>query len=109
MKIYDKIAALVDKTKYSASEREFIVGLCADNGIQLNTLCKDCFHDAVIQLAIIYKPKAEVAKGAYELRPGLDVILNGTVRVCEATLTDENAEKWLKMGLPKRFFVRMPE
>lgn len=107
--ILQNLRAIVDKRgKLNAKEREFITGLCAENGIQLNTLCPDCYKDAAVELYSLLS-KDEPKRGAFALREGVDIMLNKTERVCEATCTDENARKWLAMGLPVSYFVTMPD
>lgn len=110
MKLHEKMKALAEKGKLTAKEREFVVKYAVENGIQLNTLCKDCYRDAAIQLYSIYKPKEEAKENgsAYQLRDGLDVLFNG-LRINEATLTDKLAKRILKQGFPERFFKHLPQ
>lgn len=114
MEILDKLTKWADKQAFTAKEREEIVKLAAEHGIEINPLCPDCYRDAVIQLYGIYKPKDEPQdKGGYVLREGVDVVLharNGNeYHICEATLTVENARKWLAAGMPDTFFAKMPQ
>lgn len=114
MKILDKLTKLADKRTFTAKEREEIVKLAAEHGIEINPLCPDCYRDAVIQLYSIYKPKEEPQdKGGYVLRDGLDVVLhsrNGNeYHICEATLTKANALKWLANGAPSTIFAKIPK
>lgn len=113
-KILLKIEQLANmpKSAWMGADREWVVGMCADNNIPINPLCPDCYHDAVIQLYGIYKPKGTAKQaGGYELREGLNVMYHANNRVyhvCEATLTEKNAKAWLKAGLPRRFFSKLP-
>ena len=110
MEIVQELRAIVNKRgKLNAKEREFVTGLCAEHGIQLNTLCPDCYKDAAAQLYLMLNKQDEQQEGDFELRDGVDIVLNKTERVCAATCTDENARKWLAMGLPKSFFKKMPK
>ena len=114
MEIHEKIADLVkkSKTKWTADDKEFIVGLCADNGISINPLCPDCYKDAAVQLYTIYKPKEEKTAGGYALRDGVDVMHHAGGRVyhvCAATLTEESAREWIEAGLPLSYFAQLPE
>lgn len=114
MEILDKLKKWADKQTFTAKEREEIVKLAAEHGIEINPLCPDCYRDAVIQLYGIYKPKDEPKdKNGYALREGVDVVLharNGNeYHICEAALTEENARKWLASGLPDNFFAKMPQ
>lgn len=109
MEIAEKLKTLAAKKKYTAKEREYIAKMCAQEGIVLNTLCPDCYNDAVIQLYGIYRKSGEPEVGAYRLHEGVDIILNKTERICAATLTDENAKRWLRMGLPLSYFAALPD
>lgn len=116
MENLEKLKSLVNQaaSKWTAKDREFVVGLAADFGVKINTLCKNCYIDAAVE---IYdkmtretQPMAEA--GGYALRAGTDVILHahgGAFRVCAATLTVENARVWLALGLPKEFFETIPD
>ena len=107
--ILENLRAIVNKRgKLNAKEREFVTGLCAENGIQLNTLCPDCYKDAAVELYSLLS-KGEPQRGEFALRDGVDVVLNKTERVCAATCTDGNARRWLAMGLPVSFFATMPD
>ena len=72
--------------------------------------CGSCYHDAA---AVIFdKIKEEEAKVAagedkrrYVLRPGVDVWF-GSIRVNEATITDELAEKIIARGFSQKYFVK---
>ena len=72
--------------------------------------CGLCYHDAAI---VIYnKLKNEEAEVAakndtrrYVLRPGVDLLFGG-VRVNEATLTDELAERIIARGFEKKYFIK---
>ena len=109
MENLEYLRAIVNKRgKLNAKEREFVTGLCAEHDIKLNTLCPDCYKDAAVELYGILS-KSAPAVGNYELRDGVDVVLNKTERMCAATCTDENARRWLAMGLPVSFFAKMPK
>lgn len=66
--------------------------------------CKSCYVDAAV---LIYKaikdaePKPIERK--YILRDGVDVIWRG-IRINDASVTDELAEKWIANGFPKVYF-----
>lgn len=116
MKTYEKIKKLVEKpvTEWTEKDREMIGKLADENGIELNRACDNCWMDAAVQLYGMLKPE-ELGKeaGGYVLREGLDVVLharNGNeYHICEATLTEENARKWLANGAPMTIFAKMPQ
>lgn len=111
MEIYKRLKKLAEKKKLTTEDREFIVGLCADNGIVINTLCKDCYNDAVLQLYSIYKPQDEAKENThakYVLRDGLNVRFNGRI-INAATITDELAARIIAQGFPTRLFKKLPK
>lgn len=99
---------IVRKSRTTAKEKEIIIAEAEARGYTLNKKCPNCYIDAA---AYIYKqipdedPKETSA--AYVLRPGLDVYF-GSIRINEATITDELAEKVVKRGFDLRFFVKYP-
>lgn len=72
--------------------------------------CGSCYHDAAV---IIYNKitnedvevAAENDTRRYVLRPGVDLLFGG-VRVNEATLTDELAERIIARGFEKKYFIK---
>lgn len=115
MENLEKLKKLVNKaaSKWTAKDREFIVGLSAEHGLRLNTLCKNCYIDAAVELYYKLSPEGPSEDaGGYSLLGGVDVVLHhagATWRVCAATLTKETAEIWLKHGLPKKYFATLPQ
>lgn len=114
METYERLREMVEKSRLTKEDKVFIEPLAKQHDISLNKRCPDCWKDAAIQLALLYKPKEEgKSAGGYVLRKGIDVTLYsyryGTFRVCEATLTKENAEKWIAAGIPLRYFEKTPE
>lgn len=115
MEKYEIFAALADKPmeQWSDEERDIVGKEAKEHGIKMNVRCKDCWRDAAVQLALIYKPEEpKEGVGGFVLREGVDVMLHskhGDFHVCEATLTESNARKWLAAGLPSTFFAKMPE
>lgn len=112
MENVEKIKKIAAKNaeKITAKEREYITSLAAEHDITINPLCKNCVHDAAIQLYLLLTKTEEEPKevGGYALIKGCNVLLNGEP-VNEARLTKENARRWLKIGLPKRYFAKLPE
>lgn len=109
-KTLDKLRKIAAKkpAQITTKERQFLVGLAADNGVSINPLCKDCYRDAAVQLFRVLDPEQLHASGGFALVPGTDVIFKGE-RVCDATLTAENARRWLAAGLRSWYFAKMPE
>lgn len=112
MEILEKVKKIVEKpaSKITVKEREFLVGLAADYGVSINPLCKNCYHDAAIEIyTIISKSTNEVQEvDGYALVDGCNLLINGEP-VNAATLTKEKAERWIKMGLPLRYFAKLPK
>ena len=89
------------------SDKDFIREYAGQYGVELpkdKPNCKSCYVDAAV---LIYKaikdaePKPTDRK--YVLRDGVDVIWRG-IRINEASVTDELAEKWIANGFPKVYF-----
>lgn len=102
-------ARVVKRGKTNADEKKTIAEECEARGIKLNQKCANCYIDAA---AIIYTQLPEQEKEEdgrkWVLRPGVDVTFGG-VRVCEATITDELAEKIVARGFSKMFFATYPQ
>ena len=114
MEKYEKFKALAEKAELTAEDKAAIMEEAGKHGIVLNKRCAACYKDAAVQIALAYKPaEAQPDAGGYELRDDIDVTLHsfkhGEFRVCKATLTKENAEKWIAAGIPLRFFKKLPE
>lgn len=115
METYEKLKSIAEKFKLSAKDKEYIAPLAEKHGITINKSCSDCWRDAAIQLAIIYKPAEEATEtsdSGYVLRDGVDCIFDsyqyGRFRVCQALATEENVKKWLEAGIPLRWFKQVP-
>lgn len=89
------------------ADKDFIREYAGQYGVELpkdKPNCKSCYVDAAV---LIYKaikdaePKPTDRK--YVLRDGVDVIWRG-IRINEASVTDELAEKWIANGFPKAYF-----
>ena len=114
MENYEKIRQLVSKpaNKLTAKDREFIVRLAAEYDVKINTLCKNCYIDAAVEIYTKIHPQEKqpsASAGGYVLRAGVDIILNGKYRVNAATLTEANARLWLQKGLPVSYFETIPD
>lgn len=88
-------------------DKEFIRDLAPRYGVELpkeKPNCKSCYVDAAVQIYKAIKdaePKPTDRK--YILREGVDVIWRG-IRINEASVTNELAEKWIANGFPKVYF-----
>ena len=115
MKKHEFFAELADKPmdKWTEKQRELVRTEAEKKSIHMNPNCPDCYRDAAAQLAIALRPvEAKADAGGYALRAGVDVMLHskhGDFHVCEATLTESNARKWLAAGLPETFFAKLPK
>ena len=115
MKNYEKLKVLIEKPvrEWLDKDRDFVGKLADEKGVEMNKACDNCYLDAAVKLYGMLKPQDEgKSAGGYVLREGLDVVLharNGNqYHICEATLTVENAKKWLAHGAPSTIFAKMP-
>lgn len=112
MEIYEQIRAIAEKFKLSKADKEFIAPLAEKHGIEINRTCSDCWRDAAIQLALIYKPQDNTPLSGYVLREDIDITLHsfkfGTLHICPALCNEENAKKWIAAGAPLRWFKHVP-
>lgn len=115
-KIIEKMETIIKQLKEIAAksanqvtkaDKEFIRQYASQYGVELpkeKPNCKSCYVDAAV---LIYKaiknaePKPTERK--YVLRDGVDVIWRG-IRINEASVTDELAEKWIANGFPSVYF-----
>lgn len=109
MDFLQKIEKLARKprSKWTAKDREYVVQIAAQEGVQVNPLCPDCYIDTCVIILNKYKADDNPEVDGYQLRAGLDVWHAG-MRVNAALLNAENARKWLAAGLPERYFIKMP-
>lgn len=97
----------------TADDKAYIRKTAADLGVQFTagkSRCRACYIDAAILCYTAAKKKAaeEAAESdtrKYILVPDTDVYF-GSVRVNEATLTDELAERIIARGFDKSYFVK---
>ena len=107
----EKIEALrriVNAKAMTAGDKALILEICDEQGIArpAKKNCRACWietalvcYNALTQSA----PKLPKNGQRYVLKSGVDVLF-GSVRVNEATLTDELAEKLLARGFDRKFF-----
>ena len=106
---------VVNRGRSSAEEKEVIAEECKARGIELNTRCPNCYIDAAAQIfsqlnaseVKDQEPAPEEDGRKYVLRSGVNVLCN-CVHVCEATITDELAEKLVAVGFPLIYFAKYP-
>lgn len=114
IELQKQLKTLAEKrAKYTTQEKEYIVSLCAEHGVHINTLCPSCYKDAVIELYSILKPKEKsVEVQGYRLKAGVNVLLyarNGnTYRINESALTAANAKEWIAAGA-RDLFEKVPD
>lgn len=113
MEKYEKFAALAEKDKLNASDKKAIAAEADALGVEINPNCPSCYKDAAIQIALHYKPEHKTQTGSkYELFDDIDITIHsfkfGTMRCCNATISDDAARRWLAAGLPRRFFKTIP-
>lgn len=96
----------------SAEDRSFVREIAPEFGVEIrNTRCKDCYVDAATlclieaRKRIAPEQKPEEDKRKYILKAGTDVYF-GSVRVNEATITDELASRLIERGFERKFFVK---
>lgn len=112
---------VVNRGRSSAEEKAVIAEECKARGIELNTRCPNCYIDAAalifsqLNVSEVREHAPEVKEQApeedgrkYVLRSGVNVLCNG-VHVCEATITDELAEKLVAVGFPLIYFAKYPQ
>lgn len=98
--------AAADLTK---GDKDFITTMSRDMGVEFTprSKCADCYADQAVVLWKMVKDGEAAHKDApqYILKEGVDVMF-GSLRVCEATLTDEMAESIIARGFSKIFFAK---
>lgn len=114
--IKNKLREIVNKSAQAltAEDKEFLENLGAELGIQRGgkSGCVKCWHDFAMQCwqGVTANEEEETPKSAqtackYILKKGVDLIF-GSIRVNEATLTDELAEKIIARGFEKKWFEK---
>lgn len=97
----------------TAEDKALIRKCAADLGVQFSAgknRCKACYIDAAIlcyhEAARLEAVEASASdEHQYVLVPGTDVFF-GSIRVNEATITDELAERLIERGFSKTYFVK---
>lgn len=102
--------AVVKRNRATKTEKLVLETEAQERGIALNRQCPNCYVDAAAQIyASLPEPATESAsERKWVLRKGVDVLFGG-IRVNEATLTDELAERIVARGFCKMFFATYPK
>ena len=100
-----------DPKTITVEDRAFLREVAPQLGVEIkNIRCRDCYTDAAILLVLKCReqlqPQEQDEDGRqYVLKRGVDIYF-GSIRVNEATLTDELAERIIARGFDKKFFVK---
>lgn len=97
----------------TAEDKAYVRKAAAELGVQFSagkSRCKACYIDAAILCFSAAKTKEAEENAASDtrrfiLKPGVDVYF-GNIRVNEATLTDDLAERILERGFAADYFVK---
>lgn len=117
MEKYEYFAALVLKKRFGAEDKKAIAQEAYALGVPLNKSCSNCYHDAVVQIALYYKPsnseKPKVCESGYVLHEGVDITIEsyrfGRLHVCAKECNEANAKRWIEAGIPLNFFKHIPD
>lgn len=94
----------------TADDRSFLLSVADELGIERvgKSGCVKCWHDLAVRcynkISENEQPENEDTR-KYILKKGVDVYF-GSIRVNEATLTDELAERILARGFERKFFAK---
>ena len=101
----EKLKKLVEKKRLTKDDREYIAARAADAGLTVtNPSCPNCWADlAVRTVAALRKPAPSAEGRTMVIRDGVDVRFCG-IRVTPATIgSDEEVQRLLDRGLPRRW------
>lgn len=108
METIERLREIVERNSVTSDDKRFIEAKSEELGIAFNpksTKCKDCYIDQAVLLHRELTKQIEIESEChYRLRDDIDVIING-VRINNATLTDELAERYRGNNLPEHWFV----
>ena len=92
-------------------DRDFVKACADELGVKIkNTRCRSCYYDAALDCVVRINEKpeekaAETDDRRYILRNGVDLLF-GDIRVNEATMTDELAERIIARGFETKYFEK---
>ena len=102
-----KEIAAKSANQVTKADKDFIRQYAGKYGVELpkeKPNCKSCYVDAAVHIyKAIKDAEPNQTDRKYVLRDGVDVIWRG-IRINEASVTDELAEKWIANGFPKVYF-----
>ena len=107
-----KLKELFNKTNLTLDDKQFIKDLSTQLNVKFveREFCSDCYKDQImVLLKVLTQQKIDNGEitADYVLRPDIDVIYNG-LRINNATLTNDIAEEFLRMGL-RHWFMKVKE
>ena len=107
-----KLKELFNKTNLTFEDKQFIKDLSTQLNVKFveREFCSDCYKDQImVLLKVLTQQKIDNGEitADYVLRPDIDVIYNG-LRINNATLTNDIAEEFLRMGL-RHWFMKVKE
>lgn len=96
---------------HSAEQIDLILAMLKDANIEVNAECEMCIVERALRLynkeMKKRKEQGEVSESEYVLKENVNVIFRG-ILINAATITDEKAEEWIKMGFPLMYFEKTP-
>ena len=111
----ERLRAIVNAKTMSKDDRQFVKDLCDELNEQkpAKANCRACWLEVALNLyrSLNGSKDEEVAKNTerkYILKSGVDLLF-GNIRVNEATLTDEMAERILARGFERKYFAKICE
>ena len=107
-----KLKELFNKPNLTLEDKQFIKDLSTQLNVKFveREFCSDCYKDQImVLLKVLTQQKIDNGEitADYVLRPDIDVIYNG-LRINNATLTNDIAEEFLRMGL-RHWFMKVKE
>ena len=107
-----KLKELFNKQNLTLEDKQYIKDLSVQMNVKFveREFCSDCYKDQImVLLKVLTQQKIDNGEitADYVLRPDIDVIYNG-LRINNATLTNDIAEEFLRMGL-RHWFMKVKE
>lgn len=115
----DKLKEIVKEgaKRITNADKAYITERCEEfsvSPIDASNKCRDCWIDKAVEVynaMLHYQTLMLNTEGndtaRYVLIDGVDLLINGE-RVNAATITDKKAERWIAMGLRKKYFKVLP-
>ena len=107
-----KLKELFNKQNLTLEDKQYIKDLSTQLNVKFveREFCSDCYKDQImVLLKVLTQQKIDNGEitADYVLRPDIDVIYNG-LRINNATLSNDIAEEFLRMGL-RHWFMKVKE